>query len=488
MMSSGLSFRLVVCTYILAIFPVALGSSISKASENFDSWLTKQTQMSHQYLLNDISPEGTVPGVVIAAPSRHSPDYYFHWVRDAALVMDVIVTDYERASSIEEQEKYLSLLFNYAEFSRRNQETPTPSGGLGEPKFNVDGSAFYGPWGRPQNDGPALRAVVLTRFAKLLLKRGLNTNWIRERLYDSRIPTHSVIKSDLEYTAYHWKESSYDLWEETRGQHFYTRMVQRRALIDGSELAFLLGDVGAGLWYQRQAKLLEVEIEKHWDPKQEQITATVDWDGGNPYKSSGLDVAVILGILHGSRQDGFFDPDHEKVLSTAFKLQNEFKKIFAVNQNEEVGVAIGRYPEDIYDGYSIGVQEGNPWFLATSGYAEYFYRVALQWRHAGEIRVTSTNLNFLRSLVKSNSVSQALAPGQNLQADQEVFQILLRSIQEEADLFLKRVQLHTPNDGQFSEQYNRITGYLQGAPHLAWSYASFLTAIWEKQEFKLEKE
>ena len=31
------------------------------------------------------------------------------------------------------------------------------TGGLGEPKFNVDETAFTGAWGRPQRDGPALR-------------------------------------------------------------------------------------------------------------------------------------------------------------------------------------------------------------------------------------------------------------------------------------------------------------------------------------------
>src|SRR5688500_16671266 len=30
---------------------------------------------------------------------------------------------------------------------------------LGEPKFQADGSAFNDPWGRPQNDGPAIRAT-----------------------------------------------------------------------------------------------------------------------------------------------------------------------------------------------------------------------------------------------------------------------------------------------------------------------------------------
>jgi len=36
-----------------------------------------------------------------------------------------------------------------------------PAGlGLGEPKYQVDGTRFNGAWGRPQRDGPALRALV----------------------------------------------------------------------------------------------------------------------------------------------------------------------------------------------------------------------------------------------------------------------------------------------------------------------------------------
>lgn len=45
------------------------------------------------------------------------------------------------------------------------------SGGLGEPKFNVDETAFTGSWGRPQRDGPALRATALIAFGQWLLVR-----------------------------------------------------------------------------------------------------------------------------------------------------------------------------------------------------------------------------------------------------------------------------------------------------------------------------
>lgn len=45
------------------------------------------------------------------------------------------------------------------------------TGGLGEPKFNADATAFTGAWGRPQRDGPALRTTALVTYAKWLLVR-----------------------------------------------------------------------------------------------------------------------------------------------------------------------------------------------------------------------------------------------------------------------------------------------------------------------------
>lgn len=43
------------------------------------------------------------------------------------------------------------------------------TGGLGEPKFNVNRAAFTGSWGRPQRDGPALRATALIAFGEWLI-------------------------------------------------------------------------------------------------------------------------------------------------------------------------------------------------------------------------------------------------------------------------------------------------------------------------------
>src|SRR4051812_39511135 len=53
----------------------------------------------------------------------------------------------------------------------------------------------------------------------------------------------------------------------------------------------------------------------------------------------------------------------DKVLSTAYHLEQAFKPIYAINRGTLVGTAIGRYPEDIYDG--INKSNGNPWVLCT---------------------------------------------------------------------------------------------------------------------------
>lgn len=55
------------------------------------------------------------------------------------------------------------------------QTVSNPSGGLsdgaglGEAKFNVDNTAFTGAWGRPQRDGPPLRATAMIAYANWLI-------------------------------------------------------------------------------------------------------------------------------------------------------------------------------------------------------------------------------------------------------------------------------------------------------------------------------
>jgi glucoamylase len=126
-----------------------------------------------------------------------SPDFYT-WTRDSALTFKAIVDTFinSYSSSLQTQ------IQNYIAAQAKRQLVSNPSGdfssgaGLAEPKFNADGSAFTGSWGRPQRDGPALRATALIAYAKWLIANG----------YTSTASTvvWPIIQNDLNYVQQYW--------------------------------------------------------------------------------------------------------------------------------------------------------------------------------------------------------------------------------------------------------------------------------------------
>jgi glucoamylase len=457
-----------ICGWLCFLSQVAFGSS------EFERWLTSQTKVSQKFLLENVSPKGTSPGAVIAAPNKKDPNYYFHWVRDAGIVMNLVVSFYENGTPNDLDMDYEAELWDYAAFTRKIQVVPNLSEGLGEPLFNVDGTAVTFAWGRPQTDGPALRAISLVRFANDQIKAG-NLARVKALLYDGKIPTYSVIESDLEFICFHWKESSFDPWEEVRGNHFFNRMVQRKALLDGAELADKLADDKAAKWYRYEARALEGEITKHWDSNRKVLLETLGRTAGIDYKS-GLDSAVILGILMGDTHDQFLPVFDDRALATSLALKDAFQKLYPINQKGP-GIAIGRYPEDEYDGVHTG-SAGNPWVLTTAALGEFHYRVAKGLTAQGELKLTDINVNFFRSTLPSEAAN--LTPGKSLRAGQPLFKKMVTALRNTGDSFLKRIQFHKNADGSLSEQINRYTGFMQGAPKLTWSSASVITAIWER--------
>jgi len=426
-------------------------------------------------LLRNISPPGTRPGAVIASPSRDDPPYYFCWVRDGALVMDAVLSLYARATDPGDQSLYRTRLDEYVEFSRFTQTTPGKPTGLGEPKFHVDGTAFTGPWGRPQNDGPALRAITLIRFARHLLDAGEEA-YVRGNLYDAPLPPRTVIKADLEYISRHWPEPCFDYWEEERAAHFATRMAQRRALLDGADLAHRLNDPKAAPWYRRQAALIGAELELHWDVDASLLRPSILHVGGYDYKSSGLDVAVLLGALHAEVPGRSFSVTDDCMLATAARLQQAFAGLYPINEPGRgvPGVAIGRYPEDRYNGYTTTAQ-GNPWFLATNAFAEYCYRVAGALDARGEIRLTEPNLPFFAPLLPEAKAA-GLHVGGRLGRGDAPFAAILAALRRAGDDFIRRTLTHAGDDS-LTEQFDRDTGFMTAAPDLTWSYASLITAL-----------
>jgi GH15 family glucan-1,4-alpha-glucosidase len=66
--------------------------------------------------------------------------------------------------------------------------------------------------------------------------------------------------------------------------------------------------------------------------------------------------------------------------------------------------------------------------------------------------------------------------GQTITVGQVEFKKIISHLISEGDLYLMRVIYHANPDGSLSEQFNRENGYMQGAPNLTWSHASFITA------------
>lgn len=402
-------------------------------------WIQSEKDYAKNRLFLAISPSDGAKGAVMASPSRSHPNYYYHWIRDAALTMDTFYTfePVEGASKIE------SLLLDYINFSRRNQLTDNPSGlaterGLGEPKFQIDGGPFLEGWGRPQNDGPALRTLTLLKLAYRWLENG-NSKKVSDYLYRAELPANTLLKADLEYVAHHWNEPNFDLWEETKGIHFYTLMVQMTALYEGAKFATIMGDSGAAQFYNNEAKAIENNLSSFWSNEKGYYLTTLSNTAGITSKTSNLDVAIILGVLHSKRTTGNFSITDPKVLQTAVVLENVFQSLYKVNQkfpNESLAPGIGRYPEDTYNGYDTN-GKGNPWYLCTLALSEFYYKL---------------------------SVLETQTP-------------LKKIYFNKAEAFLSRVKKHVNGDGSLSEQFNRDSGFAEGAVHLTWSYAAYITTI-----------
>lgn len=204
-----------------------------------NAWLESERPIALRGILNNIGPSGSLvaganPGIVVASPSKTSPDYFYTWTRDSALTIKTLVDEFisTKSPGLERTiQEYIS-----AQAHIQTIETPSGglcSGGLGEVKFNVDETAFTGEWGRPQRDGPALRVVALVAYARHLVSEGQNAT-VANIVWP-------IVQNDLSYVLQHWNESTFDLWEEVNGSSFFTTAMQYRALVEGMWLAENIG-------------------------------------------------------------------------------------------------------------------------------------------------------------------------------------------------------------------------------------------------------
>lgn len=144
--------------------------------------------------------------------------------------------------------------------------------------------------------------------------------------------------------------------------------------------------------------------------------------------------------------------------------------MYSINNNlpSWLGNAIGRYPEDTYNGNGNG--QGNPWFICTNAFAELYYRAIKEWTANGGVTVTSISLPFFKKFDGSAAVGTKYTVGTT------AFNSLAQNVAIAADNFFNTIKVHANNNGSMSEQYERTSGSMTGARDLTWSHASLISA------------
>lgn len=418
-------------------------------SESFEDWIDTQYRASACHLRRCVSPVDVVKhrpgfgqtvraarGCIVASPVLADwdpePDYFFHWFRDSALVVDALRVLYEDAGP--DAQEILAQVQDFVRFScalleldgrqavlprnatapefqqylRESAELSAVHGEavMAETRVNADGTLDFTRWSRPQHDGVALRALALLR-------------WLRVAVLDAGAAR--LLRADLAFTRRRAQTPAYDIWEEELGWHWYTLRVSAAALDAGAAWLEAQGEHGEALAARKEGEALRARLRAYWLEDAQQLASRV-LASGEP-SSKQLDSSVILAAIHAR------DTADPRLSATLDRLDAHFAARYALNQGRAQGFALGRYPGDVYHG-------GHPWYLCTLAAAEFCYRVA-----RGE-----------------------------------------RAWMQRGDAYLATVRAFTPSDGALSEQFDARSGAQGSARHLAWSYAAFISCVAARRE------
>jgi glucoamylase len=416
------------------------------------------------------------PGSVVASPVLAAydpdPDYFFHWFRDSAIIIDALrvaaIGQLETRLAVERLREFVD--FNQAlrkldgrgflrrghfrdkvqpsflQYVRPDDEIEAVFGDavLGEARVNPDGTLDFTRWARPQNDGPALQALALTRW------RDAHPE-LDEHLQAAIL---ELVIGDLDFIRSRAAGRSFDIWEEDSAYHYYTQLVQAEALARGAEQLAEIGDAVGASACRSVADTLAPSLDTYWSEQDGSYHSRMGVADGGAGK--GLDIAVILGVLHAERATGAHSVLDPKAQATLAALEDSFDAEYPINRDRspDQGPALGRYASDGYFG-------GNPWYLATLAAAEFYFKLAIALRSGARMPETAENAHFRERLRAGTPAAAAFGRG---------------------DSFIRAVQAYTPSSGDLSEQFDRTTGAQTSAKHLAWSYAAFITAAASRRQ------
>jgi len=396
--------------------------------------------------MREVFGQTVVPaaGSVLASPViadwDPEPDYFFHWVRDSAIVMRSVAELMEDAASAAERTRWcrhfedfvrFSLALcsldgaafvssshhreatrrSYRKFLRPDSELRRLAGDalLGEPRFNADGTIDFLRWSRPQYDGPALRALACLRF---LAAGGAASDDVMR-----------LLRLDLDFTLRHAGKRCIGPWEEAgeHAHHYYVAVVQLGALVHGK--AWL--DAAPAAVAAAETRL-RAGLERHWSQEHGVYTAIRDLPGESA--DDLVDASQLLAVLDADLPDGPHSVQDPRVQATQAAIEGLFARELPINRALPPGgaPALGRSHGDRYFG-------GGAWYPTTLAAAALCYR-------------------------------KAQCPGQDH-----------AGLMRRGDAFMATLRALTPADGALSEQVDRETGAPTSARHLTWSYAAFVS-------------
>lgn len=429
--------------------------------EPLDLWVDRQYRHAARAMLASVSALGIVktrpgfgqsvipkPGSIVASPVLAAydpdPDYFFHWFRDSAVVIEALRLLMEDgtapANALAQFSDFVHFSLSlrrldgrelvaapawrtrvvpdFKKFLRSDADLASAHGAAiaGETRVNPDGTLDISSWPRPQHDGPALRALTLMR-------------WQRSARLEPQLAAavSTLLSADIAYTQKHWREPCFDLWEEELGLHYYTLCLAGAALAAGAVWMQEHGDSRGAQAAAADVTAISQLLDGYWLEDQGYYKSRVLASGQRSAKE--LDIAIVLATLHGSGSGRCHSVHDPRVHATLARLEALFGSSYAINRERAPtqGPAMGRYAGDVY--YS-----GGAYYFSTLAAAEFCFRAA-----------------------EGASGTHAMI--------------------NRGNAYLETVRRYTPPSGDLSEQFDQNTGAQTSARHLAWSYAAFISCI-----------
>jgi glucoamylase len=425
-----------------------------------EPWIERQYRHSAAAMLRSVSPVTLVKtrpgfgqtiragaGAIVASPVLAAydpePDYFFHWYRDSAVVVDALrllaedtdlgidtrahFSDFVRFSLalgkldgralVQAPGWRAQVAEDYLKYLRSESDLGSVHGDsvAADTRVNPDGTLDVSSWARPQFDGTALRALALLRWLASPCFEGVPPE-----------PVEALLRNDLALTFKHGREACFDIWEEEKGLHYYTLRVCAAALNGGARWQDTRGGAHAER-YRAAAQDILRQLDGYWLAAEQYYRSRILESGQRSSKE--LDIAVILAAIHAGGDAATHSARDPRMHSTLARLETLFGDLYPINRDREPAhaPAMGRYAGDVYF-------SGGAYFFSTFGAAEFYYCAA----------------------------SGAQDP---------------QRLIERGDGFLRTARAFTPQSGDLAEQFDQRSGEPRSARHLAWSYAAFISCI-----------